>query len=133
KPAKALINRFSSDPSILNLPLGEPIPAGGLPPGAVLPPASYPAPSGPPTPYIEAPAPPVPTMPQPTPPAPIEEPKPGKKGKKNRYSDDPNVRMQKLLYQSEDIGPIRREWRLFWFNDQPNHLTPERIHGNILP
>ena len=49
----------------------------------------------------------------------------------NQYSSDPNVRMQQLLYQSEDLRQIQNEWRRFWFNDQPSHLTPERIHGGI--
>ena len=50
----------------------------------------------------------------------------------NQYSSDPNIRMQQLLYQSEDLRQINNEWRRFWFNDQPSHLTPERIHGGIL-
>ena len=49
----------------------------------------------------------------------------------NQYSSDPNVRMQQLLYQSEDLRQINNEWRRFWFNDQPSHLTPERVHGGI--
>jgi len=49
----------------------------------------------------------------------------------NQYSSDPNVRMQQLLYQSEDLRQMHGEWRRFWFNDQPSHLTPERIHGGI--
>jgi hypothetical protein len=40
--------------------------------------------------------------------------------------------MQQLLYQSEDLRQIGQEWRRFWFNDQPSHLTPERIHGGII-
>ena len=50
----------------------------------------------------------------------------------NQYSSDPNVRMQQLLYNSEDLRQIGGEWRRFWFNDQPSHLTPERIHGGIV-
>ncbi len=49
----------------------------------------------------------------------------------NQYSSDPNVRMQQLLYQSEDLRQMHGELRRFWFNDQPSHLTPERIHGGI--
>ena len=49
----------------------------------------------------------------------------------NQYSSDPNERMTQLLYQSEDLRQIKNEWRRFWFNDQPSHLTPERIHGGI--
>src|SRR5262249_8165100 len=50
----------------------------------------------------------------------------------NQYSSNPNERMQQLLYQSEDLRQINNEWRRFWFNDQPSHLTPERIHGGII-
>ncbi len=50
----------------------------------------------------------------------------------NQYSSDPNVRMSQLLYQSEDLRQIQNEWRRFWFNDMPSHLTPERIHGGII-
>ena len=25
------------------------------------------------------------------------------------------------------------EWRRFWMNDQPSHLTPYRIHGGVGP
>ena len=49
----------------------------------------------------------------------------------NQYSSDPNERMQQLLYQSEDLRQMKNQWRRFWFNDQPSHLTPERIHGGI--
>ncbi len=50
----------------------------------------------------------------------------------NQYSSDPNTRMQQLLHQSEDLRQIEQEWRRFWFNDQPSHLTPERVHGGII-
>jgi len=50
----------------------------------------------------------------------------------NQYSSNPDERMQQLLYQSEDLRQIKNEWRRFWFNDQPSHLTPERIHGGII-
>ncbi|MBX9628270.1 MAG: hypothetical protein K2X82_31010 [Gemmataceae bacterium] len=48
------------------------------------------------------------------------------------YNSDPNVRMQQLLNQSEDLRQMGEEWRRFWFRDQPSHLTPERIHGGIV-
>ena len=50
----------------------------------------------------------------------------------NQYSSHPHERMEQLLYQSEDLRQIKGTWRRFWFNDQPSHLTPERIHGGIL-
>jgi hypothetical protein len=30
-------------------------------------------------------------------------------------------------------GGIGREWRIFWMNDQPSHLTPEHLRGGIGP
>ena len=51
----------------------------------------------------------------------------------NIYSSDPNIRMEQLLFQSEDLRQIRNEWRRFWFTDQPSHMTYERIHGGIGP
>jgi hypothetical protein len=68
-----------------------------------------------------------------------EKPKKKKKGDAalpgnllNRYSSHPDERMQQLLYQSEDLRQIKNEWQRFWFNDQPSHMTPERIHGGII-
>ena len=49
----------------------------------------------------------------------------------NAYSSEPNVRMEQMLNQSEDLRQIGYEWRRIWFTDQPSHLTPERIHGGI--
>jgi hypothetical protein len=49
----------------------------------------------------------------------------------NMYSSDPNIRMEQLLNQSEDLRTIEYETRRFWFNDEPSHLTPERVHGGI--
>ena len=76
----------------------------------------------------------------PTPPV-VEEPR-GKKAATperihggillNQYSSDPNVLMQQLLYQSEDLRQIQNEWRRFWFNDQPSPVKPERVHGGII-
>ena len=49
----------------------------------------------------------------------------------NAYSSDPNTRMNQLLNNSEDLRQISYEWQRIWFNDQPSHLTPERVHGGI--
>ncbi len=51
----------------------------------------------------------------------------------NQYSGDPNVRTEQLLVQSEDLRQVSQEWRRFWFNDMPSHMTPERVHGGIVP
>ena len=53
----------------------------------------------------------------------------------NVYSSDPNIRMEQLLNQSEDLRQIEYEWRRFWFTDQPSHMTPVRvedIHATVL-
>ena len=49
----------------------------------------------------------------------------------NQYAADPLVRMDQLMNQSEDYRQIGEFWRRFWFNDQPSHLTPYRVHGGI--
>jgi hypothetical protein len=92
----------------------------------------------PPSPAV---APAVPPMAVPTPPVLLDAPKANKKKKKaaqalpgillNQYSSDPDVRMQQLLYQRDDLGGIKNEWRRFWFNDQPGQVI-ERIHGGII-
>ena len=51
----------------------------------------------------------------------------------NQYPSDPNTRMEVLLFQSEDLRQIGNEWRRFWMNDQPSHMTYERVHGGIGP
>jgi hypothetical protein len=51
----------------------------------------------------------------------------------NQYPSDPNTRMNALLNQSEDMRQASYEWQRIWFNDQPSHMTPERIHGGIMP
>ena len=49
----------------------------------------------------------------------------------NQYSSDPNRRVNELLNNSEDLRQVEYEWERIWFNDQPSHLTPERVHGGI--
>lgn len=51
----------------------------------------------------------------------------------NVYPSDPNERMEILLFQSEDLRQIKKEWLRFWMVDQPSHMTYERIHGGIGP
>lgn len=51
----------------------------------------------------------------------------------NQYSGDPVTRTDQLLNQSEDLRQLGKEWRRIWFNDMPSHLTPERVHGGIMP
>ena len=49
----------------------------------------------------------------------------------NTLSSDPNRRINELLNRSEDLRQIEYEWERIWFQDQPSHLTPERVHGGI--
>ena len=51
----------------------------------------------------------------------------------NQYSSDPVVRMEQMLIDSENLRQMHDEWRRFWMNDQPSHLTPYRIHGGVGP
>ncbi len=51
----------------------------------------------------------------------------------NQYSSDPMVRMEQQLIDSENLRHAHDEWRRFWMNDQPSHLTPYRIHGGVSP
>ena len=51
----------------------------------------------------------------------------------NQYSGDPNVRTDQLLNQSEDLRQLGKEWRRLWQNDMPSHMTPERVHGGVIP
>lgn len=51
----------------------------------------------------------------------------------NQYSSDPMVRMEQQLIDSENLRQMHDEWRRFWMNDQPSHLTPYKIHGGVGP
>jgi hypothetical protein len=51
----------------------------------------------------------------------------------NQYSGDPVIRTDQLLNQSEDLRQLGKEWRRIWHNDMPSHMTPERVHGGIVP
>jgi hypothetical protein len=51
----------------------------------------------------------------------------------NAYSSDPNVRMDQLLNNSEDLRQIEYEVSRIFFFDQPSHLTPQRVHGGVGP
>jgi hypothetical protein len=51
----------------------------------------------------------------------------------NQYSSNEMVRMEQLMIDSENLRQMHDEWRRFWMNDQPSHLTPYRIHGGVGP
>jgi len=48
------------------------------------------------------------------------------------YSGDPNLRVQQLIFTSENLRLIGDEWERLWFLDQPDHTTPYRTHGGII-
>jgi hypothetical protein len=43
---------------------------------------------------------------------------------------DPSASIEQLLNNSENL-PTIEEWQHIWFDDQPSHLTYERVHGGI--
>ncbi len=51
----------------------------------------------------------------------------------NQYPADPNERLGVLYNESENLRQIRADWLRFWQIDMPSHLTPERVHGGIMP
>ena len=48
------------------------------------------------------------------------------------YSADPLRRTQQLIYTSENLRLILDEWERIWFLDQPDHMTPYRVHGGVI-
>lgn len=46
---------------------------------------------------------------------------------------DPNDRMMRLLFESEDLRNAREEWHRFWMNNQLSVRTYEKLHGAIGP
>lgn len=47
------------------------------------------------------------------------------------YSAKPSKRAEQLIYTSENLRGIVQEWERFWFLDQPDHMTPYRVHGGV--
>jgi Sigma-70, region 4 len=51
-----------------------------------------------------------------------------------QYKSDPSIkRVDALLHQADELKQVNEQRQRFWLNDQPSHLTPERIHGGIGP
>lgn len=48
------------------------------------------------------------------------------------YEADPAQRVRQLIWNSEDMRAMRAEWQRFWFQDQPSHLSPVRVHGGVI-
>lgn len=51
----------------------------------------------------------------------------------NMWASDPNTRLNEELNVSEDLRQAQKEWARFWMIDQPSHMTPNRVHGGIMP
>ena len=48
------------------------------------------------------------------------------------YSGDPVRRTDQLIFTSEDLRNILLEWERLWLLDQPDHMTPYRVHGGVI-
>jgi hypothetical protein len=48
------------------------------------------------------------------------------------YSADPGRRVRQLIFTSEDMRNFLQEWERIWFLDQPDHMTPYRVHGGVI-
>jgi len=48
------------------------------------------------------------------------------------YSPDPVRRTDQLIFTSEDLRSMMYQWERIWFLDQPDHMTPQRVHGGVI-
>ncbi len=48
------------------------------------------------------------------------------------YSGDPVRRTDQLIFTSEDLRALLMTWERIWFLDQPDHMTPQRVHGGVI-
>jgi len=48
------------------------------------------------------------------------------------YSADPVRRTDQLIFTSEDLRALLNSWERIWFLDQPDHMTPQRVHGGVI-
>lgn len=48
------------------------------------------------------------------------------------YSALPERRAEQLVYTSENLRLLLQEWERFWMIDQPDHMTPYRVHGGVI-
>jgi hypothetical protein len=48
------------------------------------------------------------------------------------YSARPERRAEQLINTSEGLRSLVQEWERFWFLDQPDHMTPWRVHGGVI-
>lgn len=48
------------------------------------------------------------------------------------YSAIPERRAEQLVNTSENLRLLLQEWERFWMIDQPDHMTPYRVHGGVI-
>lgn len=48
------------------------------------------------------------------------------------YSGERPRRTQQLIFNSEDFRSLINQWERIWFLDQPDHMTPQRVHGGVI-
>ncbi len=48
------------------------------------------------------------------------------------YSGNRARRTQQMIFNSEDQRAILNYWERFWHLDQPDHMTPQRVHGGVI-
>ncbi len=48
------------------------------------------------------------------------------------YSAEPARRTRQLIFNSEDMRAMLNTWERVWFLDQPDHMTPQRVHGGVI-
>jgi hypothetical protein len=48
------------------------------------------------------------------------------------YSGEPTRRAQQLIFTSENLRALLYTWERVWFLDQPDHMTPQRVHGGVI-
>lgn len=48
------------------------------------------------------------------------------------FSADRSRRTRELIFTSEDFRAALKTWERFWFLDQPDHMSPELVHGGVL-
>jgi hypothetical protein len=48
------------------------------------------------------------------------------------YSGERPRRIQQLIFTSENMRAILNTWERVWFHEQPDHMTPQRVHGGVI-
>ncbi|MCA9173666.1 MAG: hypothetical protein KDB14_04195 [Planctomycetales bacterium] len=48
------------------------------------------------------------------------------------FHSDPKERTRQLIFTSENFRAMMLEWERIWFLDQPDHMTPQRVHGGVI-